>query len=121
MKSNASGSVRYQMFKPKASRLRAASLRPIAHVFLVSLFFLTLLPGARAIDPNRAPAAPGDLVPTFGVGGVVKTDFAGGNDSANAIGVTRTGKIIAAGSAAVPGKGTDFALACYDNNGNLDQ
>jgi len=120
MKSNMTVSVRYRLFESNASSLHSARSRWIAQVLIVMLFFSTLPPGARAIAPNRALAAPGDLVPTFGVGGVVKTDFAGGNDSANAIAHTLTGKIIAAGSATVPGKGTDFALACYDKNGNLD-
>lgn len=121
MKSNASGSVRYHMFKSNASRLNSARSRSIARVLLVLLFFSMLLPATRAIVPNRALAAPGDLVPSFGGNGVVMTDFAGGNDAANAVTVTRTGKIIAAGSATVPGKGTDFALACYEKNGKLDQ
>ncbi|HKQ78210.1 MAG TPA: hypothetical protein VJ810_31210 [Blastocatellia bacterium] len=121
MKNNIAVSVRYRLFKSNAPSLHSARSRSIARVLLVMLFFPTLLPGTRAIVLNRALAAPGDLVPTFGVGGVAQTDFAGGNDSANAIATTLTGKIIAAGSATVPGKGTDFALACYDKNGNLDR
>jgi uncharacterized delta-60 repeat protein/uncharacterized repeat protein (TIGR01451 family) len=87
---------------------------------LVALFFSCLLPAPRSIVPNRVLAAPGDIVPGFGTGGVVFTDFAGGNDSANAITATRFGKIIAAGSATIPGRGTDFALACYNGDGSLD-
>ncbi len=121
MKSNASGSVCYHTFKSNASRLHSARSRSIARVLLVLLLFSTLLPAPDSSEANRMLAAPGDLVPAFGANGVVKTDFAGGNDAANAVAVTRTGKIIAAGSATVPGKGTDFAVACYDKNGKLDQ
>ncbi|MEW6128252.1 MAG: hypothetical protein AB1757_14525 [Acidobacteriota bacterium] len=92
----------------------------LAGVWAGWLFFLLFLPMTSVITPNRVLAAPGDLVAGFGTNGVVFTDFAGGNDSAQAVAVTLTGKIIAAGSATVPGSGTDFALACYDENGNLD-
>ncbi|HLF83252.1 MAG TPA: hypothetical protein VI837_03660 [Blastocatellia bacterium] len=84
------------------------------------LFLSMLLPSPDLIVPNRVLAAPGDLVSTWATDGVVKTDFAGGHDAANAIAATRFGKIIAAGSATIPGTGTDFALACYDENGILD-
>jgi len=107
-------------FKSPGSKRDSARLIFIARVLLVLLLFSTLLPSPDSSAANRVPADVGDLVPTFGVNGVVKTDFAGGNDSALAVTVTLTGKIIAAGSATIPGKGTDFAVACYDGNGKLD-
>ncbi len=98
----------------------AAAARPLAmtRVGPVLLALLLLLPSA--VVPNRMVAAPGDLLPGFGANGVVMTDFAGGNDAGQAIIVSRLGKIVVAGSATVPGNGTDFALALYDKNGNLD-
>ncbi len=107
-------------FKSPGSKRDSARSIFIARALLVLLLFPTLLPAPDSSAADRMLAAPGDLVPSFGTGGVVKTDFAGGNDAANAVAVTLTGKIIAAGSATVPGKGTDFALACYDKNGKLD-
>jgi len=103
------------------SRQLSQSLqRLIVWVLLVRLFLLLLLPLSPVIVPARALAAPGDLVPSFGTGGVVMTDFAEGNDSAQAVTTTRLGKIIAVGSATIPGQGTDFALACHNENGILD-
>jgi len=107
-------------FKSPGSKRDSARLIFIARALLVLLLFSTLLPAPGSSEANRMLAGPGDLVPTFGANGVVKTDFAGGNDAANAVAVTLTGKIIAAGSATVPGKGTDFAIACYDKDGKLD-
>jgi uncharacterized delta-60 repeat protein len=55
---------------------------------------------------------------TFGTGGRVTTDFAGGFDDARALAV-QGGKLVAAG-AATTGSGPDFALARYDGHGSLD-
>ncbi len=96
---------------------RAAS---VARLLVAVLFFSIMLPASLPIVPNRVMAAPGDPIPTFGMGGVVMTDFGGGNDAAQAIAPTPDGKIIAAGSATIPGQGTDFALARYNGNGILD-
>jgi uncharacterized delta-60 repeat protein len=54
----------------------------------------------------------GALDRSFGSGGRVTTDFAGGADQANALVVQPGGKLVAAGSA-VTGSSTDFALARY--------
>jgi hypothetical protein len=64
-----------------------------------------------------AAAAPahangGDLDPTFGIGGRVTTDFAGGDNGAVTLVVQPDGKLVAGGFAAGPG-GYDFALARY--------
>ena len=68
-----------------------------------------------------AQASPGDLDPTFGVGGKVTTDFVGGGDQARALVVQADGKLVAAGLA-VTGEATnnDFALARYNPDGSLD-
>jgi uncharacterized delta-60 repeat protein len=55
---------------------------------------------------------------SFGTGGRVTTDFAGGFDDARAL-VIQGGKLVAAGSATT-GSGPDFALARYDTRGALD-
>ena len=55
---------------------------------------------------------------TFGTGGRVTTDFAGGFDDAGAL-VVQGGKLVAAGGATT-GSGPDFALARYDDYGSLD-
>jgi uncharacterized delta-60 repeat protein len=78
-----------------------------------------------ALQPVGAPLGrgrrPGDLDPTFGSGGKVTTDFAGGSDVAIGVALQPDGKIVAAGSATP--KATifsDFALARYNPDGSLD-
>jgi uncharacterized delta-60 repeat protein len=60
--------------------------------------------------------ADGHLDSTFGTGGLVTTDFAGGFDGATAVIIQPDGKIVAVGEADFK-----FALARYDANGQLDQ
>jgi uncharacterized delta-60 repeat protein len=60
----------------------------------------------------------GTLDPSFGTGGKVTTDFAGGFDRATALAVQADGKLVAAGF--TQGAGVDFALARYDPDGSLD-
>jgi uncharacterized delta-60 repeat protein len=64
----------------------------------------------------------GNLDRTFGHRGRTITDLTGpGNsDVASALAVQADGKLVAAGMAFVGGVGTDFALARYETNGNLD-
>jgi uncharacterized delta-60 repeat protein len=63
----------------------------------------------------------GNLDTSFGAGGKVTTDFFGANDLGQALVLQPDGKIVAGGTAAVPGAGIDhYALARYDANGNLD-
>jgi uncharacterized delta-60 repeat protein len=63
----------------------------------------------------------GTLDASFGVGGLVKTDFSGGSsDSAFDVVVTADGHIVAVGGSS-PGPGSaNFAVARYDSTGNLD-
>jgi len=62
----------------------------------------------------------GTVDATFGAGGKVTTDFAGGADTAYAVAVQPDGKIVVAGTAAVTGSGQDFAVARYLDSGALD-
>jgi uncharacterized delta-60 repeat protein len=72
-----------------------------------------------ALAPVAASAAPGDLDITFGVGGVVTTNFGGTYDWAYATALQPDGKIVAAGVSNA--KGTyDFALARYRPDHTLD-
>jgi uncharacterized delta-60 repeat protein len=68
--------------------------------------------------PAVALAAPGDLDPTFGNGGIVITSF-GGSDVASAVVVQPDGKLVVAGRTNIAGN-TVFALARYNANGGLD-
>ena len=56
---------------------------------------------------------------TFGNNGLVRTDFAGGEDDAIAIAIQSDGKIVAAGLATVGGQ-KDFGLVRYNTEGTLD-
>ena len=56
----------------------------------------------------------GTLDTTFGSGGTVLTDF-GTDDGANSLIIQASGSLVVGGWS-----GTDFALAKYDTNGNLD-
>jgi uncharacterized delta-60 repeat protein len=61
----------------------------------------------------------GTLDASFGAGGTVTTDFAGGGDIGRSVAVQSDGKIVAAGRAVISGN-SDFALARYTSNGTLD-
>jgi uncharacterized delta-60 repeat protein len=71
---------------------------------------------------NPAPAAPGDLDPTFGVAGLVTTDFSGTEDQSTGSAVQADGRIVAVGSTLLAGQfgAKDFALARYLHDGSLD-
>ena len=57
---------------------------------------------------------------TFGNGGKVTTDIAGGSDQAFAVALQADGKIVVAGSNDVSPKGKSFALVRYNADGSLD-
>ncbi len=63
--------------------------------------------------------ADGSLDTSFGSGGYTVTDFKTGYDSANAVAVLPSGKILAGGTATVANHGVT-ALARYNANGSLD-
>ncbi len=91
----------------------SAARRPYRHVTLVVCAMFAAATGALA--------APGDLDPTFGAGGIVTTDITGSNDddSATAVAIQADGKIVVAGYAE-SGATNDFALARYNTDGTLD-
>ena len=62
----------------------------------------------------------GTLDPSFGTGGVVTTDFAGGDDLIAALVLQPDGRILVAGWAGDLSDGQDVALARYDATGTLD-
>jgi uncharacterized delta-60 repeat protein len=71
---------------------------------------------------SYAQATTGNLDPTFGTNGTVRTDFAGNIDEANAVAVQSNGQIIAAGSSFSNSKTVeDFIVARYNANGSLDK
>jgi len=77
---------------------------------LLALGLLLLLPGSVVF------AAPGDLDPSFGVNGVVITDFGfSSTDGIGDVAIQSDGKIVAAGVS-----GGNFALARYNPDGSLD-
>ena len=58
---------------------------------------------------------------TFGLRGLVRTDFAGSFDVARAVDIDAAGRIVVGGSAMVEAaQRGDFALARYDRHGTLD-
>jgi uncharacterized delta-60 repeat protein len=120
MKNTAKGSVRHYINKSNGSKFYRLRSGKVARVLLALLVFSLMLPASASMMSNRALGDGGDPVPSFGASGFVATDFAGGNDAANAVAPTPDGKIIAAGLATMPTTGTDFALARYDGSGILD-
>jgi uncharacterized delta-60 repeat protein len=62
----------------------------------------------------------GSLDSTFGTGGTVTTDFAGGPDGALALAVQADGKLVIAGAANQELGDIDFGLARYNPDGTLD-
>src|SRR5437773_9494914 len=87
--------------------------RMTRHV-VVTLIAAVMLPAAT----GRASAAPGDLDPSFGTGGIVTTPI-GASDKAFALVLQPDGKLVAAGSA-FNGSNDDFALVRYNADGTLD-
>lgn len=71
---------------------------------------------------SQAQTPANNLDPTFGTSGIVRTDFAGNIDQANAVVVQPNGQIIAAGSSFSSSKTVeDFIVARYNANGSLDK
>jgi uncharacterized delta-60 repeat protein len=96
----------YKLFMSAISKLQA--------LLAIGLFFA--LPGL---------AAPGNLDPTFGNGGIVTTGLTGGIRTyfASGMAIQSDGKIVAVGegyTGSGPGTNWDFAIARYNTNGSLD-
>ena len=68
---------------------------------------------------TAANAAPGDLDPTFGTGGMVTTDLGGGSQ-ANGAAVQSDGKVVVAGVEFGSTGNGSFVVARYAANGSLD-
>lgn len=91
----------------------------IKHTFLAAI--IGILTMAAAVV-SQAQTTAGNLDPTFGTGGTVRTDFAGNIDQANAVAIQPNGQIIAAGSSFSSSKTVeDFIVARYNANGTLDK
>jgi uncharacterized delta-60 repeat protein len=89
------------------------------NVFLTTIIFLLTM-AAAVVTPAQTTA--GNLDPTFGTDGTVRTDFAGNIDQANAVVVQPNGQIIAAGSSFSNSRTVeDFIVARYNANGSLDK
>ena len=70
---------------------------------------------------GRAWGNAGDLDPTFGSAGYVTTPFgAGTDDTANAVTVDGSGRLVVAGRSGTPPSAYDFAVARYTTTGALD-
>ncbi len=97
-------------------KTRRITFEPLERRELLAVFsgFQELygLPAAEMATANSVTA--GALDPTFGSHGTVRTNFSG-TDWAEAIAIQRDGKILVAGTG-----GDDFALARYDDKGELD-
>jgi uncharacterized delta-60 repeat protein len=77
------------------------------------LAFTAVLPGS-ALGAKTSPSDAGDLDPSFGVGGMVTTDY-GGADNGRDMVIQPDGKIVVAGF------GTEeFQIARYETDGSLD-
>ena len=88
---------------------------------IFSAAMMVLLTIAVAIM-TQAQTTAGNLDQSFGTGGIVRTDFAGNIDQANAVAIQPNGQIIAAGSSFSNSKTVeDFIVARYNTNGSLDK
>jgi uncharacterized delta-60 repeat protein len=65
-------------------------------------------------------AAPGDLDPTFGGYGVVRTDLTPGEDDGFTVAIQPDGKIVVAGGKGIDGPNPRFAIDRYEADGSLD-
>src|ERR1044071_10183469 len=87
----------------------------VMNTFLVAMLVMT----AAVVSHAQTT---GNLDPTFGTGGITRTDFAGNIDEANAVAIQPNGQIIAAGSSFSSSKTVeDFIVGRYKANGVLDK
>jgi uncharacterized delta-60 repeat protein len=103
---------------------RAARHRPFPSGLRVAV---KVLPAAALLAVQLstavpAHARPGVLDPSFGLGGKVTTDFAGGSEQIVALVAQPDGKLVAAGTTFDPDLAFEahFALARYNPDGTLD-
>lgn len=108
--------------------VRTSNLNPGILTFAKTMRYCTriLLAAALALfllSPEisyLAEAAAGDLDPTFGMAGKVKTDFFGGWDEVRAVAIQSDNKVVAVGLADSPSFARRFGLARYNPDGSLD-
>ena len=81
--------------------------------------FITGLALVLATAP-AASAAPGDLDPTFGGDGVVRTDLTPAEDDGFTVAIQPDGKIVVAGGKGIDGPNPRFAIVRYETDGSLD-
>ena len=89
----------------------AARRLPLLAAMTLATVFALHLPMAEAAD--------GDLDPSFGIGGLITTDFLNSLDEAHAVAIQSDGRIVVAGTTSAVGD-FDFALARYNPDGSLD-
>ena len=94
----------------------AARIEAVLRAFSLSVVVLTLL----FFAPRAAQAAAGDLDSRFGSGGVVQTDFSGGDDYGLGVKVQSDGKTVVVGQSGVYPL-FHSALTRYNRNGALDR
>ena len=88
---------------------------------VVAGYTLRLLhPGSNREFALARYEADGTLDGTFGSGGRVETDFAGGADSAWAVAIHRSGRIVVAGKTFTTASTEAIAVARYHQDGSLD-
>ena len=83
------------------------------------LSFFSALALVLATAP-MARAASGDLDPTFGGDGVVRTDLTRAEDDGFAVAIQPDGKIVVAGVKGLGGPNPRFAIVRYETDGALD-
>ena len=81
--------------------------------------FITGLALVLATAP-AARTAPGDLDPTFGGDGVVRTDLTPAEDDGYAVAIQPDGKIVVAGEKGIGGPNPRLAIVRYETDGSLD-
>src|SRR6266550_537939 len=91
---------------------KQAMLRGLSFIFVIMALLF--------IAPRLVQAAAGDLDPTFGNGGVVQTDFSGGDDYGFGVKVQSDGKTVVVGQSGVYPL-FHSALTRYNRNGTLDR
>ena len=69
---------------------------------------------------SAARTAPGDLDPTFGGDGVVRTDLTPAEDDGYAVAIQPDGKIVVAGEMGTGGPNARFGIVRYESDGSLD-
>ena len=97
--------------------VNAVALQPDGRIIAVGQ--ITVFSSPPSYDFALARYTPdGKLDPSFGRGGIVRTDV-GGIDDANAVALQPDGRIVVVGSTG-PSGGEDYAVVRYVPDGNLD-